>query len=209
MRVCCRLLLTMSLGLCAASAAMAQLYDVTSYFVVGNAQQWNGEVTISVDLSHGQRFPLVLDAPFSAQEELGAAGNGTAQEPPAKKIVRARIWRDSLGRFRVEQLFSQKPGEAPDLSAAWVAICDATTQQMYVLDTEHRIAHRFPCLPVRRRPAMPDSPPPPAGRAPAPRPGRPVTACSQNREAGRRNFRGHPGRRRADHRDDSGGIPGK
>ncbi len=167
MRVRCKLLLTMGLGLCAANPAMAQLYDVTSYFVVGNAQQWSGEVTVSVNLAHGQRFPLVLDAPFSAQEELGAVGNGTAQEPSAKKIVRARIWRDSLGRFRVEQPFSQKPGEAPDLSAAWVAICDATTQQMYVLDTEHRIAHRFPCLPVKR-PALPDSPPPPAQARPRP-----------------------------------------
>lgn len=98
---------------------------------------------------HGSmRFPApryrgtpVLGAPYSAQrvtEQVMVGSDGTRFTTSTRQET---VWRDSQGRTRTER--SLGPGAQNFESPVLVEISDPVADADYILDTQHKVAHRM------------------------------------------------------------------
>ena len=162
------LFLLSAAALCA--PVYAQNYDPTSYLPVIQVQGSSGigTFTVSVTREHDQRFPLVRNAPFSGRMRDTRARS--EDETPRESGLSFLIWRDSEGRVRTERPTARNPsGNADDLPAI-ITICDHAAKSLYVLDTDRRVAHRYPCLPTLTPQEIAAAHPPQPGSRPRPSP---------------------------------------
>jgi hypothetical protein len=174
-----RMLLALGLTVSLDGAAAAQNYDPTSYFPVFGAQHGGDTTTVYVNREHTQRFPLVRGAPFYGEEADQHIREEAGEEQAKDTGRRAKMWRDFEGRLRAER------PPFPTLDASYqgypdiVTICDLPAGLMYVLDLQHKIAHRFPCEQTRPLTTDPAPARPPSDSAqsrpvPPPDPSRPA-----------------------------------
>jgi len=130
-------------------AASAQNFDPTAYYVMFSDMHTGdgSSVTVSFEM-RGVRYARVQNAPFSGEfvEQMVRGKSDGTQVTHATYPV--KIWRNSDGSFRVERVTFSGVDENSEQLSTIVSICDHNAGLMYVLDMQHKIAHRFPCQPT-------------------------------------------------------------
>jgi hypothetical protein len=166
MRVPCKALLVLGITLLNGHVATGQNFDPSTYYFGFSALLSADANTLTISVPRtAQRFPLVQGAPFSGEvgEQMARSENEMAQK--RQNVQRTRIWRDFEGRIRVERRAFPGLEAAAQGYPAIVTICDPVARSIYVLDLQHRIAHRLPYGPFPAPPPNQSARPAPAPRA--------------------------------------------
>jgi hypothetical protein len=143
-----RLLTFVVLTLATCGAAAAQNFDPTAYFLGFSTMHPSDgrSATASFDML-GARRPRVQNEPFYGElvEQLTRGKADGSQTTHSTYPI--KMWRNSEGSFRIERVVFSGIDETSEQLSTVVTICDHVAGMTYVLDVQHRIAHRFPCQP--------------------------------------------------------------